>query len=295
MVIGIGGKIGSGKDLIGRIIQYLHTKENVKSGVWEQTLDSFSETQCTIKIKKFADKLKDIICILIGCTREQLEDREFKETPLGEEWIRYGYANGFDQRHRDGEKMKTIMNNEPCSKERYEEERITNWQTAYKLHHTPRTLLQLVGTECMRNIIHPNTWVNALMSSYVGLDTIFYDNKVWTRTNSEPNYFNVNGQSYKDKKHEDELHQSGNYLPKSNWVITDMRFPNELEAVKERGFSIRVERPKDILEMGQIMPKEHPSETALDNAEFDYTIDNNGTIEELVEKVKEILIKENVI
>ena len=39
----------------------------------------------------------------------------------------------------------------------------------------------------------------------------------------------------------------------------------------------------------------HPSETALDNHSFDYTIDNNGTIEELIEKVREILIKEKVI
>ena len=39
----------------------------------------------------------------------------------------------------------------------------------------------------------------------------------------------------------------------------------------------------------------HPSETALDNHPFDYTIDNNGTIEELIEKVREILIKEKLI
>ena len=31
------------------------------------------------EIKKFADKLKDIVCLLIGCTREQLEDQEFKK------------------------------------------------------------------------------------------------------------------------------------------------------------------------------------------------------------------------
>jgi len=32
----------------------------------------------------------------------------------------------------------------------------------------------------------------------------------------------------------------------------------------------------------------HPSETALDDYEFDYVIDNNGSIEELVEKVKQL-------
>jgi DNA-directed RNA polymerase subunit L len=39
----------------------------------------------------------------------------------------------------------------------------------------------------------------------------------------------------------------------------------------------------------------HPSETALDNANFDYVINNNGTIEELVEKVRDILVKEKII
>ena len=40
---------------------------------------------------------------------------------------------------------------------------------------------------------------------------------------------------------------------------------------------------------------QHPSETALDDYQFDYVIDNNGTIEELIEKVKVILIKEKLI
>jgi hypothetical protein len=39
----------------------------------------------------------------------------------------------------------------------------------------------------------------------------------------------------------------------------------------------------------------HPSETALDNAEFDYEIINDGSIEDLIEKVEMILIKENII
>jgi hypothetical protein len=39
----------------------------------------------------------------------------------------------------------------------------------------------------------------------------------------------------------------------------------------------------------------HPSETALDDAKFDYTIENNGTLDELVEKVRVILIREKII
>lgn len=78
-----------------------------------------------------------------------------------------------------------------------------------------------------------------------------------------------------------------------NWIITDMRFPNELKAVKDRGgISIRVSKT------GIHTPKIedlHPSETALDNYEFDYHIDNSGTIEDLIEKVRKILINEKII
>ena len=44
-----------------------------------------------------------------------------------------------------------------------------------------------------------------------------------------------------------------------------------------------------------IQGPEHISETALDDAKFDYVIENNGTIEELIEQVKKILIKEKII
>ena len=37
------------------------------------------------------------------------------------------------------------------------------------------------------------------------------------------------------------------------------------------------------------------SETALDDAEFNYTIENNGTLLELVSKIREIMLKENLI
>ena len=39
-------------------------------------------------VVSFADKLKDITCILSGCTREQLEDYDFKETQLVPDYLR---------------------------------------------------------------------------------------------------------------------------------------------------------------------------------------------------------------
>ena len=40
------------------------------------------------EIVSFADKLKDITCILSGCTREDLEDYEFKENKLVPAYLR---------------------------------------------------------------------------------------------------------------------------------------------------------------------------------------------------------------
>ena len=86
-------------------------------------------------------------------------------------------------------------------------------------------------------------------------------------------------------------------------IITDTRFPNELKAVKDRGgITIRVNRP-DFVENAltgekfsvKVHRNEHPSETALDNAEFDYVIENSGTIADLEEKVLEILRKEKLL
>ena len=53
-IIGISGKKTVGKNTIAKIINQL-------------TNNKYEE-------KCFADKLKDIVCLLIGCTREQLED-----------------------------------------------------------------------------------------------------------------------------------------------------------------------------------------------------------------------------
>ena len=116
---------------------------------------------------------------------------------------------------------------------------------------TYREFLQKLGTEAMREGLHTNVWVNALFADY------------------------------KPPK-------MSQYNP-SNWIITDMRFPNELEAVEERkGITIRVVRSGTTVGT-------HASETALDDAYFDHVISNNGTIEDLIEKVRQILTIERII
>jgi len=182
-LIGISGKIGSGKDTVGSILQ------------------DYSDSD--YQIKKFAGKLKEIAALLIGCNVSDFEDREFKEAKLGEEWDDL----------------------------------------------TPRKLLQLLGTEAGRQIIHPNIWVNALFADY------------------GERIFNDGGWEY------------------PNWIITDVRFPNEAQAIRDRGgIMIRIERPGCESHCGG----QHASETALDTYDFDYVIDNEGNIDELIEKIKQL-------
>jgi hypothetical protein len=296
MLISISGKIESGKDTVGEIINFLLYKQYFEEDITIKDLEYIPDciipyTPNKFLVKKFADKLKDIVCLLIGCTREQLEDHEFKEKELGEEWTRYVYADGHNDHYRNGEWTKS-MNTVWCSKERYEEEKRINWQTAYRQPLTPRLLLQLLGTECGRNIIHPNIWVNSLMSEYKSITVSggFID------------------MSKPDKGFEETYKQQA-----SNWVITDTRFPNELKAIKDKeGITIRVVRVdndicktclKTLREQMQgcdeitcyRQNQKHESETALDDYDFDYEINNDGSIKELVEKVKVILIKENII
>lgn len=239
MIIGISGKIKSGKDAIGKIIQMLAQGINSNTQITEYVNET-DITDSDWEIKKFADKLKDIVCLLINCTREELEDRDFKEKELGEEWWYYT-----DSLFNSADSEQNLY-----SYSKYHRQ-LKNDLNFYIIKLTPREILQLLGTEAGREIIHPNIWVNALFSKYT---------------------------------------------ESSNWIITDVRFPNEIQAIKDRGgIVIRVERD-DLLRLGYLDKNAHTSETALDNyKDWDYTIKNNDTIEELINKINKTKIWEDII
>jgi hypothetical protein len=251
MIIGINGKIGSGKDTVGKIIQYLTANEEVKQvTTLEEWLDSddLNGRDFNWKIKKFAGKLKQIASLLTGIDVEKFEDQEFKKQEMTEEWW---YKNVYDAGWDKKWTKETI--NYP-----------TNTSTeSHIVKTTYRQFLQNLGTEAMRDGLHTNVWVNALFADYKAK---------WVPTG--------------DAIEEDEVSLEKEY---PNWIITDMRFPNELEAIFKRGgITIKVVRPG-------VLVGTHASEIALDDAEFDYEIENNGTIEDLIEKVKEILTIEKII
>ena len=74
------------------------------------------------------------------------------------------------------------------------------------------------------------------------------------------------------------------YKPEKYWIITDVRFENEANAIKEKdGVLIRINRDTGYQD-------NHASETALDNYEhFDAVIDNNGSLKDLIDNVIEVV------
>lgn len=295
-LIGISGKIGSGKDLTAEIIQYLTSTEYKRIGD-KYSYASFivdrkignEDCMSSYQIRRFADKLKDIVCLLIGCTREQLEDREFKEKELGEEWKCFEIYNS--ETHNT---VKIVLT---------ENEVIDFIEDNYAFHFcqirerilTPRLLLQLLGTECGRNIIHPNIWCNSLFSDYIP-NNIRCNNCCWYGEEQDL----IRGEDEEGLFDGCPTCDTDNYLmdiKQSKWIISDVRFPNEAKAIKDRGgILIRIERDY-VLRGGPEDPKnQHPSETALDYFEdWDYIIQNDSTVENLIQKVKKILIKEGII
>ena len=260
-IIGVSGKIGSGKDTIGRIIQYLTAdiqyKIPFKIMDADETMIDRWDYLGNWKTKKFADKLKECASIITGIPKKDLEKEEVKNSYLDYRWNKVDLIAI----------MAYDKDNPICNEKDY----IVNKMTV-------RKFLQLFGTEVGRQI-HPDTWVN----------TLFNDYKLVSVQAAIINYSNDNVQ----------LIGSPYVTEFPKWIITDVRFLNEYDAIKKRGGIIIRVNSNFIDHVNKItrvdFENDHLSETALDNATFDYTIDNNGTIEELVEKVKEILIKEKIL
>lgn len=158
------------------------------------------------QIKKFSGKLKQMASLITGIPVEKFEEQGFKQ-------------NGqIDIRSIDWK---------------------NNYQQSAKGYEV-RRFLQFLGTECVRDLLGKDVWVDALLKDY------------------SPE--------------------------KDNWIITDCRFPNELQGVLTLlGVSLRVER------VGIKPINAHPSETALDDHLFDWLIENKGSLDFLKNEVANFL------
>ena len=71
-----------------------------------------------------------------------------------------------------------------------------------------------------------------------------------------------------------------------NVVVTGIRFQNELQAIKDMGgISVWITRPG----FGDDVPDTHPSENTLKPQDFQFIVENSGTLDDLADKAYEII------
>ena len=182
------------------------------------------------------------ICGLIGCGKGTVGDILVEN---------YGFTKlSFADKLKDG--VATVFNwdramleGDTVESREWRETQDDFWTRETGRTITPRLVLQEFGTDCMRHGFDDGIWV-----SLVKQELVKYPNK--------------------------------------NFVIPDVRFPNEANMIKSiHGEVWRVRRGADPVwfrmyqDIG-VEPKEaHPSEWKWANVDFNYVVDNNGTIDQL--------------
>ena len=141
---------------------------------------------------------------------------------------------------------------------KWREEPDNYWSEKFGRQFTPREALQLMGTEAGRDVFHKDVWVISLLNRAKGKDV----------------------------------------------VVTDVRFKNEIQYIQDNGgIVIRVKRGEDPnwysklekiqleTERTKFMQFEHIHKSEWDwvGCEFNYTIANNGSIQDLGKEVERVL------
>lgn len=279
-LIAISGKKNSGKNTVADMIRYCVQANRIGEDIsytnyvdWTRIHDVQYEED--YEIKRFADKLEEVVCIILGCTREQLEDKGFREKVLGEQWS-YWYGELEDTNTLEFHttaKYNTLSElDKEIEKWKDSDEFDTdNYHKKHRIELTPKRVTKLFYLELTR-LMHPNIWINALFNDYHAKTP-----EGILREIESTCMFGEHPMKYKNEK----------IYPK--WIITDLRFPNELKAVRQRdGVCIRVNRP--ITRITKF--EDDYLESSLDShQDWDYVIENKGSLEYLLNQVYLIVIE----
>jgi hypothetical protein len=168
--IGFSGRIGSGKDTLALMCRYLVLNQH-HPGLYN-SFDEFALSPNTgfgpWQIRRWADKLKQIASLLTGIPAERFEDQEFKQSYLGEEWTRYAVYRVTPQRKKP---VREVVFATRRQAEQHLKEKIGGRGYVESEPLRVRELLQRLGTEGVRDTLHPDAWVNALMQSHASGQT----------------------------------------------------------------------------------------------------------------------------
>ena len=148
---------------------------------------------------------------------------------------------------------------------KWREEPDVFWSEKFGKEFSPRLALQLMGTEAGRNVFHKDIWVISLLNRSKGKDVVVTD----VRFQNEIKFIQDNGGIIiRVKRGEEpewyEAAESFNRGPKKNmnWALS-----------KKKMATVQM----------------HQSEWDWIGSDFDYVIENDGTINDLGNKVNEVL------
>ena len=128
---------------------------------------------------------------------------------------------------------------------------------------SPRQIMQRFGTEVGRSV-HPDTWIRNTLDN---IHSAVSGRGAWLRNDVQR-----------------EFEHRWTATPKL-WVVTDVRFPNEAEAIREAGGQVwTVVRPS----LGAPVD-EHTSEKSVDLVVPDARIINDGSLDDLRTRVQAVL------
>jgi hypothetical protein len=231
-ILGIRGAMGAGKDTLGLLICKAHREYSV----W-----------------KFATVLREALSIITDIPAERTVSQDDKRHDLSAQ----SYSElGLLLRIRKAIMYVTgaVSISNKYGEISFEMFRIlTGGEYAASADvHIPMTVgraLQILGTECFRELVGGDVWVRALFRRWV---------------------------------------QEG----KPSIVITDVRFREEVDAIYSatseagaKGIILEVRRETDTAAVADGRSMAHASERGLEKVKADYTFDNDGTIDELGQKL----------
>ena len=273
MIIAVSGKKGSGKDTVAKIFQYFTLPKSARTISMEEWVHEFTyheeidNLSTFLENRSYAAKLKDVTSIILNVPRWQLELEEFKKKILPKCWNRWVLSSDIARSlHTSEAEAKGIIKFLKLHPDEY--------TLSYEAI-TIRQFLQTVGTDVMRDMIHPNAWINSMFTDYnvIGHTNVTALDDPAGKLLTTPNY--------------------------PSWIVTDVRFENELAAIKkgipgkmtDKKFdfrcSIRVERPEYLAETRD---DRHTSETALDGYQnWDHVITNDCDLDQLAFKVHNLI------
>lgn len=193
-------------------------------GSGKGTVGDHLNQQWGFKKDSFAKPLKDAVSIIFGWDRDLLEG----DTDESREWR---------------EKIDPY------------------WSKIIEREITPRLALQLFGTECIREVFHPNVWSASLIKRY-DANIIVTDCR-----------FQNEIKAIKD---------AGGYIIRVKRGLEPEWYEGYMELLNERNFYV-ISR---LREAGHFP---HESETNWIGSKFDYTLMNDGTLREFKIAIDEIM------